>query len=166
MNSKINVVATYDNNLKFFPSGELFSIDSISQVAGYRQELIHPYIKGDSTLRQYDNFLCIKTKPWGNLYLKMTLAQYNALIAAATAAPGAPEISLTYTIDTDVTPVSDTITTPGLYNLVISAIAVDGAWQDIRTIPYTSGVGAGTLNFTGIITLTPGMLVQVLGYTA
>lgn len=163
-NVKVTVQATYDSSLVFYPNGQTFSIDANSVVVGTRDLSTTPPIKGVSGQVPITSFLNVLTQPWGNLYLNMTIDQYNAAVAAATASAGAPGQQITYTVGTDVA-AGTSITTTWLYNKVITAIFVDGIAQDIRNFVYSSGAGNGTLNFSSIGGLVAPSIVQIQGYT-
>lgn len=162
--AKVPVIATYDSSLIFYPGGHPFSIDSDSIVVGTRELPTTPPIKGVAQPVLTTNFLNVLTKPWGNLYLNMSLDAYNATVAAVIVAAGAPTQEVTYTVGTDVPPGSS-ITTSWLYNKIIISIIVDGIAQDIRNFTYTSGVGEGTLDFSSIGGLLAPSKVQIIGYT-
>lgn len=161
---KVTVVATYDSSLVFYNPGQTYSIDSNSVVVGIVNLPTTPPIKGTVGYVPQTAFLNILTKPWGNLYLNMSLDAYNSAVAAATASAGAPGLQVTYTVGVDVA-AGSSITTPFLYNKVITAIFVDGLTQDIRNFAYTSGVGVGTLNFSSIGGVSAPSIVQIQGYT-
>lgn len=163
----ITVVATYDSSLTYFSIGRTFSIPTNTQISGFRMLPTTPVIKGVVGQVPETNFLSLKTVKFGELYVNMTLDQYNALIAAAVVAPGSPTQEITYTIGPTPPqiPAGATITTAWLYNKTILAIFVDGVQEDIRNFTYTPGVGVATLDFSSIGGLSATSVVQIIGYT-
>ena len=164
MNVKITVVATFDEQRTYYPGGKTFSIDSTSQIVpGYTYIITPPNVPAAMGPDSAIPFLQIKTIPWGSLFLNMTSAAYNALIAAAVAPSGAPEITLSYTVGTDV-PTGTTISTAALSNFHVNTISMGGVALDPRTVPYTPGSPNGTLNFSAYGTLSAGTVVIITGY--
>lgn len=156
----VNVPMLYDNDLNFYSGGKLMSIPTDSLVQGTRALPETPPISGVVGSIPLVTLLAVKTVSQDMLYLDMTLAEYNAAVAAALVSPNA-EQTATYTIGTD-KPVSAEISATELHNATINSISVSGIDVDIRTVAYSQTATEGVLTFPS--TLTGGDVVSILYY--
>lgn len=143
----ITVPISYDDSLKFYPSGNLKSISTTSQVMGTRSLPNDFVIPGATNNATFIDYLRVKTKEIGDIYLNMSLAAYNSLIQVAEVDANAP-----YVFAQNVTSASS-ITDAAFYNIVLVQVTKATQVQTLSTFTYTSNDdGTGTITFPSPLT--------------
>lgn len=132
MGFKISVPVWFDGNDAFL-NGELFGVDSASQVIGVVPKPTGPSVPPFTTSFTV-NTLYVKDPVYGGLYLAMTLAQWQAAIrVASNTAASTNIISRNFYITSPTT----TITDPDFIDANILEIWQGGIQLDTTTIDLT-----------------------------
>lgn len=121
----VSLTYIFDQNLNYFATPKPITIPADSTVAGFKVLPVPPPIPGTTAYEPTINCLWIKTKEQGDIYLNMTLAQYNAAIAGV-AVPIAGQAQVKwYTIGTDAS-AGTTITDAAFAGGTAQVITING----------------------------------------